>query len=52
VVMKARGLNPDDAELLVTIRKRVGACMWKLKRDGYAREIPIAGDLKGWLRAE
>jgi hypothetical protein len=25
VVMKARGLNPDNAELSVTIRKRIGA---------------------------
>jgi hypothetical protein len=52
VVMKARGLNPEDAELLVTIRKRVGACMWKLKHAGYAREVPIAGELKGWVRSE
>ena len=50
VVMKARGLNPDDPELLVTIRKRVGACMWKLKQAGYVREVPIAGELKGWAR--
>ena len=50
VVMKARGLNPDDAELSVTIRKRVGACMWKLKQSGYAREVPIGGELKGWMR--
>ena len=52
VVMKARGLNPDDAELAVTIRKRVGACMWKLKQSGYARETKIAGELKGWIRVE
>jgi hypothetical protein len=49
---KARGLNPDDAELAVTIRKRVGACMWKLKQAGYAREVPIAGELKGWVPSE
>jgi hypothetical protein len=52
VVMKARGLNPDDAELAVTIRKRVGACMWKLKQSGFVREAPIAGELKGWFKAE
>jgi hypothetical protein len=52
VVMTARGLNPDDAELAVTIRKRVGACIWKLKQAGYAREVPIAGELKGWIRHE
>ena len=51
VVMKARGLNPEDAGLAVTIRKRVGACMWKLKQAGYARDVPITGDLKGWVRA-
>src|ERR1700735_251070 len=52
VVMKARGLNSDDAELTMTIRKRVGACVWKLKQAGYAREVPIAGELKGWIRVE
>jgi hypothetical protein len=52
VVMKARGLNPDDADLSVTIRKRVGACMWKLKQSGYVREVQIAGELKGWLRSD
>src|ERR1700691_2953492 len=46
VVMKARGLNPEDAELLVTIRKRVGACMWKLKKAGYGGEIAFVGELK------
>jgi hypothetical protein len=51
VVMKARGLKLDDAELLTTIRKRVGACMWKLKQSGYVREAPIAGELKGWARS-
>jgi hypothetical protein len=51
VVMKACGLNPDDAELLVTIRKRVGACIWKLKQSGFVREVPIAGELKGWRSA-
>jgi hypothetical protein len=25
--------------LLVTIRKRVGACMWKLKQAGAVKEI-------------
>lgn len=49
-VMKARGLNAEDAELLVTIRKRVGACMWKLKQGGHVREVPMEGDLKGWQR--
>src|ERR1700678_959435 len=34
--------------MTVAIRQRVGACMWKLKQTGYAREVPIAGELKGW----
>ena len=49
VVMKARGLKSEDAELLVTIRKRVGACMWKLKQAGHVREAPMAGELKAWV---
>jgi hypothetical protein len=49
-VMKGRGLNPDDADLLLTIRKRVGACMWKYKQQGMVREVPIEGELKGWVR--
>ena len=52
VVMKARGLNAEDGELLGTIRKRVGACMWKLKQSGYVREVQIVGDLKGWERRQ
>jgi hypothetical protein len=51
VVMKARGLNPEDAELLVTIRKRVGACMWKLKQAGAVKEKAGVGDLKEWVLA-
>ena len=51
-VMKGRGLNPEDKEVANTIRKRVGACMWKLKTQGVAREVAIIGDLKGWMRAE
>jgi hypothetical protein len=51
-VMKARGLNLDDAEMLTLIRKRVGACIWKLKQSGYVREVAIAGDLKAWRRVE
>lgn len=49
VVMKARGLNPEDAELLVTIRKRVGACMWKLKQGGIVKEVAGVGELKEWV---
>jgi hypothetical protein len=48
VVMKARGLNPDDLEMLVIIRKRVGACVWKLKQQGVVEEVAGVGDLKEW----
>ena len=48
-VMKARGLNPEDAALLVTIRKRVGACLWKLKRDGHVKAVAGGGELKEWV---
>jgi hypothetical protein len=50
-VMKGRGLNRDDLELSGVIRKRVGACLWKLKQNGLAREVPTVGDLKGWVGA-
>lgn len=50
-VMKARGLDPDDAEMLVVIRKRVGACMYKLKTAGAVKEKAGVGDLKEWLLA-
>ena len=36
-VMTARGLNPDDPTMLQMIRKRVGACLWKLKQGEHAR---------------
>ena len=35
---KACGLNAEDAEMLVTMRKRVGACMYKLK-TGVVEEV-------------
>ncbi|NEU12821.1 hypothetical protein G3T14_11830 [Methylobacterium sp. BTF04] len=50
-VMTARGLNPDDPTMLQMIRKRVGACLWKLKQGEHAREAPLEGELKGWVRA-
>jgi hypothetical protein len=35
--------------LLIRIRKRVGACMWKLKQAGGVKEIAGVGDLKEWV---
>ncbi len=50
-VAKGRGLREDHAELLNTLRKRVGACIFKLKRDGVLREVEGTGDLKQWVLA-
>lgn len=49
-VVKSRGLDPNDARTVSTIRKRVGACLFKLKRKGVVREVPQAGEYKGWER--
>lgn len=50
-VMVARGLDPEDPTMLQMIRKRVGACLWKMKQSGNAAEVPIRGEMKGWVRA-
>lgn len=33
------------------VRKRVGACLWKLRKDGIALEVPQEGEYKGWRLA-
>lgn len=33
------------------IRKRVGACLFKLVKKGVVREVPMAGSYKGWEMA-
>ena len=38
-----------DASMTVAIRKRIGACLWKLKAKGCVEEVPQAGDYKGWI---
>lgn len=52
VVLEGRGLSADDDALTLTIRKRVGACLNKLKHQGIVRETAAMGGLKGWVRAE
>lgn len=47
-VMEARGLDKNDARAVIVIRKRVGACLYKLKRKGVVREVPSAGEYKRW----
>lgn len=49
-VMDGRGLNKEDPKVAQMIRKRVIACMWKLKQRGDVREVPMDGELKGWVR--
>lgn len=47
-----RGLKADPATV-VLLRKRVGACLTKLKGDGVVRSVPLDGPYKGWaLEAE
>ena len=45
-VMEGRGLQPD-AKTTVLIRKRIVACLGKLKAKGM-REVPLPGEYKGW----
>jgi hypothetical protein len=41
-----RGMDRAD---VVTVRKRVGACLWKLRETGIAVSVPLDGEYKGWL---
>jgi hypothetical protein len=43
-----RGMDHDGA---VTVRKRVGACLWKLRQAGIAVSVPLEGEYKGWRLA-
>lgn len=45
--VKARGLKADDATLVI-MRKRIGACLTKLKNDGVVRVVPLPGLYQGW----
>lgn len=45
--IKERGLKTDDATV-VLMRKRVGACLTKLKSDGHVRVVPQPGLYQGW----
>jgi len=46
-VMEGRGLK-DDGRAVIVIRKRVGACLAKLREKGVVRDVPMAGEYKGW----
>jgi len=45
-VIAARKLDPA---MTTTIRKRVGAALWKLKARDLVNEVPQPGDYKGWF---
>ena len=47
-VVKGRGLDPSDKRAVILIRKRVGACLWKLRDNGLVREVAMTGSYKGW----
>lgn len=50
-VIEGRGLDPEDERTVILFRKRVGACLFKLKDKGIVREIATAGPYKGWEMA-
>jgi len=49
-VVKGRGLDPNDSRAVSLIRKRVGACLFKLKAGNLARDVATAGPYKGWQK--
>lgn len=48
LLMKERGLNPDDRQLSVIMVKRICACLRVQKRKGLVRNAEHLGSLQGW----
>lgn len=49
VLMRERGLNTDDKDVVVMMTKRVGACLKTQKNKGYVRSMDLDGStLLGW----
>lgn len=48
ILMRERGLNPDDKDLSVIMVKRVCACLRVQKKKGLLRNAPVEGSLQGW----
>ena len=48
LLMKGRGLDPDDRDLSVIMVKRVCACLRVQRKRGLIRTSPVAGSLQGW----
>lgn len=51
-VVKGRGLDVNDARAVSLIRKRVGACMYRMVEKGLAREIAASGTYKEWVKVD
>jgi hypothetical protein len=49
-IIAARAL-PDDAKTVILLRKRVTACLCKLRAKGMLEEVPQAAEYKGWRLA-
>jgi hypothetical protein len=47
--LEKRGFSPND-ETRVVIRKRVGAALISLRKQGIARNEGVRDGLKGWVR--
>lgn len=45
--IKERKLRADDSTVVI-MRKRIGACLTKLKADGHIRNAPSSGLYKQW----
>jgi hypothetical protein len=45
-VMWGRGLNTKNERVVIVIRKRVGACLPKMRMKGLVREVAFTGEYK------
>lgn len=49
ILMRERGLNVDDKDVVVMMTKRVGACLKTQKNKGYVRSLNLeSSTLFGW----
>lgn len=50
-IAEGKGMNAADRQYVTMLRKRVTACLYKLKVRGAVREVPLQGEYKGWALA-
>lgn len=50
-IVEGKGMNAADRRYVSMIRKRVTACLYKLRVRGLVREVPLQGEYKGWALA-